>query len=253
METSSVPGVSVVMPVYDEAATIEEIVGRVRASPVEVELVVVDDGSTDGSRDLLRRLESEGLVDRLVLREENRGKGAALADGFRAATGEVVIVQDADLEYDPDEYPALLAPILEGEADVVYGSRFMSGRPHRVLYFWHYLGNKLLTLLSNMVTNLNLSDMETGYKCFRSEVLRDLELEEPSFGVEPEITAKVALGGWRVYEVGISYHGRTYAEGKKIDWRDGMWAIVAILRYGLLRRLTGRGRRRGAEGGEGGR
>lgn len=237
------PGVSVVMPVYNELPTLEEIVERVRSAPLPVELVVVDDGSTDGSRDLLRRLEREGRIDRLVLREENACKGAALSDGFEVASRDVVIIQDADLEYDPNDYPALLEPIVEDRADVVYGSRFMGGRPHRVLYFWHYVGNRLLTLLSNMVTNLNLSDMETCYKCFRREVLTSLELEERAFGVEPELTAKVALGGWRVYEVGISYSGRTYAEGKKIGWRDGVWAIVCILRYGLLRRLTGRGRR----------
>jgi glycosyltransferase involved in cell wall biosynthesis len=231
------------MPVYNELATVEEIVDRVRSVPVPVELVVVDDGSTDGSRELLRRLDREGRIDCLVLREENAGKGAALSDGFREASREVVIIQDADLEYDPKDYPTLLEPILEDKADVVYGSRFMGGRPHRVLYFWHYVGNRVLTLLSNMVTNLNLSDMETCYKCFRREVLDSLELEERAFGVEPELTAKVALGGWRVYEVGISYSGRTYAEGKKIGWRDGFWALVCIVRYGLWRRLTGRVRR----------
>lgn len=233
-------GVSVVMPVFNERPTLETIVDRVRASPVDVELVAVDDGSTDGSRDVLRRLSDEGRVDRLVVKERNEGKGAALSAGFEAAGGDVVIVQDADLEYNPDEYPRLLAPILEGKADVVYGSRFMGGRPHRVLYYWHYVGNRFLTLLSNMVTNLNLSDMETCYKCFRREVLEGLSVEERAFGVEPELTAKVALGGWRVYEVGVSYSGRTYAEGKKIQWWDGLRALYCILKYGLVRRLTDR-------------
>lgn len=235
--------VSVVMPVYNEEATVEEIVRCVKQQAIVTELVVVDDGSVDGSRDILRRLEREGLVDRLILHEENRGKGAALSTGFAAAASETVIVQDADLEYDPAEYKWLLEPIWDDKADVVYGSRFMGGRPHRVLYFWHYLGNRLLTLVSNMVTNLNLSDMETCYKCFRREVLENLRIEERAFGVEPEVTAKVALQGWRVYEVGISYSGRTYAEGKKIGWRDGVRAIYCVARYGLWRRITGRAKR----------
>ena len=235
--------VSVVMPVYNEEATAEEIIRRVKAQAIVTELVVVDDGSEDGSRDILRRLEDEGLVDRLILHEANRGKGAALSTGFAAASGAAVIVQDADLEYDPAEYRWILEPIWENKADVVYGSRFMGGRPHRVLYFWHYVGNRVLTLVSNMVTNLNLTDMETCYKCFRREVLEHLEIEERAFGVEPEVTAKVALQGWRVYEVGISYSGRTYAEGKKIGWRDGVRAIYCVVRYGLWRRITGRARR----------
>ena len=233
--------VSVVMPIYNEEETLEAIIRRVKRAAPDVELVAVDDGSVDRSREILGRLEAEGLVDRVLLHERNQGKGAALSTGFRAASGDIVIVQDADLEYDPDEYPLLLEPILEDLADVVYGSRFMGGRPHRVLYFWHSVGNKLLTLVSNMVTNLNLTDMETCYKCFRKEVLDRLTVEERAFGVEPELTAKIALGGWRVYEVGISYAGRTYAEGKKITWRDGLSAFRCILKYGLVRRWTRRG------------
>lgn len=236
--------ISVVMPVYNERETLEEIIRRVAETPLDVELVVVDDGSTDGSRAILERLAEAGLIQHLLLHERNRGKGAALSTGFRAVSGEVVIIQDADLEYDPEDYPLLLEPILEDRADVVYGSRFMGSGPHRVLYFWHYVGNRFLTLLSNMVTNLNLTDMETCYKCFRREVLEEVAVEERAFGVEPELTAKIAQGRWRVYEVGISYAGRTYAEGKKITWRDGLWAVVCIGRYGLLRRWTRRHRPR---------
>ncbi|MGI9038745.1 MAG: glycosyltransferase family 2 protein [Gemmatimonadota bacterium] len=227
---------SVVMPVFNEEDTLEEIVRRVAGTTLKAELVAIDDGSSDGSRAILERLRDEGLIDLLLLHDVNRGKGAALATGFASATGDFVIVQDADLEYDPSEYRRLLQPILDDRADVVYGSRFMGGEPHRVLYFWHYLGNRFLTLASNMVTNLNLSDMETCYKCFRREVLEDLVIEERGFGVEPELTAKVAAGGWRVYEVGVSYSGRTYAEGKKIGWKDGVRAIYCIFKYGAFRR-----------------
>ncbi|MDP2469581.1 MAG: glycosyltransferase family 2 protein, partial [Candidatus Palauibacterales bacterium] len=198
MTNTSGQVLSVVMPVYNEQDTLEAIIRRVRAVPLKIELVCVDDGSTDRSREILARLESEGLVDRVILHERNRGKGRALATGFAAASGNVVVIQDADLEYDPEEYRKLLEPILDDRADVVYGSRFLGGDAHRVLYFWHYVGNRFLTLMSNMVTNLNLTDMETCYKCFRKEVLEGLEIEERGFGVEPEITAKVARGGWRV-------------------------------------------------------
>jgi glycosyltransferase involved in cell wall biosynthesis len=226
---------SVVIPCYNEAATIERLLESVRAAPwQDMEIIVVDDCSGDGSRELLEgRL--RGMVDRLVVHERNRGKGAALRSGIQAATGDAVIIQDADLEYDPLEYPRLLAPIAEGRADVVYGSRFMGGAPHRVLYFWHAVGNGFLTVLSNMFTNLNLTDMETCYKAFRREVIQSIEIEEDRFGFEPEITAKVAKRGYRIYEVGISYYGRTYAEGKKIGYRDGFRAIYCILKYNLFR------------------
>jgi glycosyltransferase involved in cell wall biosynthesis len=227
---------SVVIPCYNEVRTIRHIVDRVRAAPVaEREIIIVDDCSRDGTRDLLRT-EIAPLVDKVLYHEVNQGKGAALRTGFRAATGDVVVVQDADLEYDPQDYPRLLQPILEGKADVVFGSRFQGGQPHRVVYFWHMVGNKLLTLLSNMATNINLTDMETCYKVFRREVLQRIEIEENRFGFEPEITAKVARLGVVIYEVGISYYGRTYAEGKKIGWRDGFRALWAIAKYNLLRR-----------------
>jgi len=226
---------SVVIPCFNEVATIERLLEAVRASPhPDKEIIVVDDGSSDGTREKISG-PLRPLIDQLVMHEVNQGKGAALRSGIRAATGDVVIIQDADLEYDPNEYPNLIAPIAEDRADVVYGSRFMGAAPHRVLYFWHRLGNGFLTLLSNMFTNLNLTDMETCYKAFRRSVIQSIEIEEDRFGFEPEITAKVAKLGVRIYEVGISYYGRTYAEGKKIGYRDGFRAIYCIVKYNLLR------------------
>jgi glycosyltransferase involved in cell wall biosynthesis len=231
------PCLSVVMPCYNEVGTIHEVVERVLASPFTRELIVVDDGSTDGTRERLATFDDPRV--RVLLQPQNRGKGAALRRGFSEASGPFVIVQDADLEYDPSEFGDLLAPLLDGRADVVYGSRLHSSRPHRVLYFWHSVGNRLLTLVSNMFTNLNLTDMETCYKAFRLEVIEGLDLREDRFGIEPEITAKVAAGGWRVYEIGISYSGRTYEQGKKIGWTDGLWALICIVRYSRPgRRLT---------------
>ncbi|MFN0060006.1 MAG: glycosyltransferase family 2 protein [Planctomycetota bacterium] len=231
------PGVlSVVVPVYNEAATLRQIVARIRAVDLAIELIAVDDGSTDGSRETLRELEAARAIDRVVLHESNRGKGAALKSGFEVARGEWVIIQDADLEYDPAEYSRLLAPVKNGLADVVYGSRFMGADPHRVLFFWHYVANRGLTLISNMFTNLNLTDMETCFKLMRREVLSSIELKERRFGVEPELTAKLAaIRGIRIYEVGISYAGRTYEDGKKIGWRDGVVALWCIVRYNLWR------------------
>ena len=226
---------SVIIPCYNERDTIEKIVSAVKGvSLPEIEMIVVDDFSGDGTRQILKE-KVEPQVERVIYHSENRGKGAALRSGFQVATGDVVIVQDADLEYDPQEYMKLLDPILNRAADVVYGSRFMGGAPHRVVYFWHMVGNKFLTTLSNMFTNLNLTDMETCYKVFRREVLQSMTIEEDRFGFEPEITAKIAHRGLIIYEVGISYYGRTYAEGKKIGWRDGIRAIYAILKYNLKR------------------
>lgn len=229
---------SVVIPAYNEKATIEKLLARVAAAPlppdVSIEMVVVDDGSRDGTRELLRELaqrESPKFV--YVEHQTNQGKGAAVRTGFKQATGDIVLVQDADLEYSPDDYPVLLQPILDGQAEVVFGSRFLGG-PHRVLFFWHSVGNRFLTMLSNMFTDLNLSDMETCYKVFKAEVLRGMDLKSNRFGIEPELTAKVAKTRARIYEVPISYHGRTYAEGKKIGWKDGFSAIWAILRFNLF-------------------
>ncbi len=230
-DPSIVPSLSVVMPCYNEAASIEEIVERVLASPHTAEVLVVDDGSTDKTRDLLAAMTDPRIL--VFLQDSNQGKGAAIRRGFSEASAEFVIVQDADLEYDPVDYDLMLEPLLNGRADVVFGSRFQSGRPRRVLYFWHSIGNRLLTLLSNMFTDLNLTDMETCYKAFRRDVVQQLDLVESRFGIEPEITAKVAAGGWRVWEVGISYSGRTYAEGKKINWRDGVAAVQCIVKYGI--------------------
>lgn len=228
-----------VVPCYDEEATVAELLRRVLESPWIAEVIAVDDGSRDRTLEILRSIDDPRM--KVVAQPRNMGKGAALRTGFAHATSEFVVVQDADLEYDPSEYELLLEPLLAGRADVVYGSRFQSGRPHRVLYFWHSLGNRFLTLVSNAFTNLNLTDMETCYKVFRREVIQGFEIEEDRFGFEPEITAKVAAAGVRVYEVGISYAGRTYAEGKKIGWRDGVRAIVVIVKYSpLARRLTNR-------------
>jgi glycosyltransferase involved in cell wall biosynthesis len=246
------PKLSVVIPAYNERDTIEEVLYRVQAVEIDKEIIVVDDGSTDGTREFLqelaeaarhnpavltlprdgRRLRADNI--RVFFQDRNRGKGTALRRGFQEARGEIVLIQDADLEYDPQDYYKLIEPIERGVADVVYGSRFHGG-PHRVLYFWHYMANKFLTTLSNMLTNLNLADIYVCYKAFRREVLRSLELKEDRFGFEPEVTAKVARGGWRVYEVPISYYGRTYEEGKKITWKDGLWGVWCILRYNLFR------------------
>lgn len=230
---------SVVIPCYNEIKTIETIIQKVQTAPLEIdrELIIVDDGSSDGTREYLRQLEAEADNVVIVFHEQNRGKGAALRTGFARAQGDFVIVQDADLEYDPAEYNKLLRPMLEDKADVVYGSRFAGGESHRVLYFWHSLGNKGLTLMSNAFTNLNLTDMEVCYKVFRKPILDQIELKEERFGFEPEVTAKIAkLKDCRIYEVGISYYGRTYAEGKKINWKDGFRAVYAILKYGLFSR-----------------
>jgi len=220
---------SVVMPAYNEEDTIEEIIGLVLHSPYTAELLVVDDCSTDATAKIVEAIHDPRI--RLLRQEENRGKGAAIRRGFKEATQPFVIVQDADLEYDPNDYSQIMTPLLDNKADVVFGSRFLTTRAHRVLYYWHSVGNKFLTTLSNMFTNLNISDMETCYKAFRREVLDSFELEEDRFGIEPEMTAKVARGNWRIYEVGISYSARTYAEGKKIGWRDGIRAVFCILVY----------------------
>ena len=226
---------TVIIPCYNERDTIAGIVEAVERSPVpDKEIIIVDDHSTDGTRDILKNTIAP-RVARIIYHERNQGKGAALRTGIAAATGDIVIIQDADLEYDPQEYPLLIEPILAEKADVVYGSRFMGGRPHRVIYYWHSMGNWFLTTLSNMFTNINLTDMETCYKAFRREVVQSIRIEEDRFGFEPEITAKIAKKKCRVYEVGISYYGRTYTEGKKIGWKDGLRAIYCILKYNIFR------------------
>jgi glycosyltransferase involved in cell wall biosynthesis len=224
---------SVIIPVYNEAGTLARVAAAIRDVEInmEKELIFVDDGSTDGSRDILRALQGEYPDAKFVYHESNRGKGAALRSGFKAASGDIVLVQDADLEYDPRDYPALLAPILNGYADVVFGSRFSGNGPHRAIFFWHSLGNRFLTMLSNIMTDLNLSDMEVGYKVFRKQALDSIALREDRFGVEVELTAKLARGGWKIYEVPVSYYGRDYADGKKITWRDGIRALWCILKY----------------------
>jgi glycosyltransferase involved in cell wall biosynthesis len=225
---------SVVIPVFNERNTVEQIVNVVRGADVEqIEIIVVDDGSTDGTQQVLKE-KIATVANQIIYQPRNMGKGAAVRAGFAAATGDVVLVQDADLEYNPADYPTLLEPILSGKADAVFGSRFMGGRPHRVLYFWHMVGNRFLTLLSNMFTNLNLTDVETCYKAFRADVIKKLDLRENRFGFEPEVTAKLAKAKCRIYEVGISYNGRTYSEGKKVNWKDGFRAIYTIVRYNLF-------------------
>ena len=226
---------SIVIPCYNEAKTIETIIDMVIGSPYEKkEIIVVDDCSTDGTREILRN-KIAPKVDRIIYHEVNQGKGAALRSGIKEATGDIVIIQDADLEYDPNEYPQIIAPIIQGRADVVFGSRFMGSQAHRVVYYWHRVGNGFLTLLSNMLTNLNLTDMESCYKAFKREIIQSIEIEENRFGFEPEITAKIVRKRCVIYEVGISYYGRTYEEGKKIGWRDGFSALRCIIKYNLFR------------------
>ncbi len=226
---------SVIIPCYNELETIESIVNAVKAAqPEDKEIIIVDDCSTDGTREIIRN-SIESSVDKVIYHNKNQGKGGAVRSGFGVARGDLIVIQDADLEYDPEEYRLLMDPILSNKADVVYGSRFMGAAPHRVVFFWHYVGNKFLTLFSNMMTNINLTDMETCFKMMRKEVTQSLTIEENGFGIEPELTAKIAKGGWRIYEVGISYSGRTYAEGKKISWKDGIRAFWAIIKYNVYR------------------
>jgi len=225
---------SVIVPCFNEISTLEEVIENILKSPINPkEIIIVDDLSTDGSREYLKMIKNSKI--KTIFHKKNLGKGAALASGINLARGEIVIIQDADLEYDPSEYPIVLGPILSGKADVVYGSRFQGGQPHRVVYFWHRIGNGLLTIFSNLFTDLNLTDMETCYKAFRTEIIKKIKIEEKRFGFEPEITAKISKLNCRIYEVGISYYGRTYREGKKIGWKDGIRAIYCILKYNLFR------------------
>lgn len=223
---------SIIIPAFNEVAFLPEVIRRVRETPYDKEIIIVDDGSADGTCEYLKSLKEKGI--KVILHKENIGKGAAVRSGLAVSTGDVIIVQDADLEYDPRDYPVLLGPIIDGKADVVFGSRFLGG-PHRVLFFWHSVGNFLITLISNMLTDLNLTDMETGYKVFRREVFKHISIESNRFGFEPEITSKVAKKGFRIYEVPISYSGRGYQEGKKITWKDGIKAIFTVLKYNLFR------------------
>jgi glycosyltransferase involved in cell wall biosynthesis len=223
---------SIIIPAYNEVNFIDEIIKKVKETPYEKEIIIIDDCSTDGTREYLKGLKEDNIMT--IFHEKNQGKGAALRNGIARAKGDIIIIQDADLEYDPKEYPRLLGPIFDGKADVVYGSRFLGG-PHRVFYFWHYLGNSMVTLISNMFTNLNLTDMETGYKVFKREVFDDITIESDRFGFEPEITAKIAKKRFRIYEVPISYYGRGYEEGKKITWRDGIKAFFTILKYNVFK------------------
>jgi glycosyltransferase involved in cell wall biosynthesis len=224
---------SVIIPCYNEKEHLQKLISLVKWSPVgQKEIILVDDGSNDGTTELIKS-DLESKVDKVIYHPRNMGKGASIQSALKHVTGDMVIIQDADLEYDPNEYPKLMTPVIDGKADVVYGSRFLGGGPHRVHLFWHYVGNKLLTLLSNMFTNLNLTDMETCYKLFKTEIIKGIDIEEKGFGIEPEITAKVAKMKCRIYEVGISYYGRSYDEGKKINWKDGLKAIYIILKYGI--------------------
>jgi glycosyltransferase involved in cell wall biosynthesis len=226
---------SIVIPCYNEASTIERAIEAVLcASYDDKEIIIIDDFSTDGTREILKN-RIANKVSHIIYQQQNQGKGAALREGFRVATGDIVIIQDADLEYDPSEYPKILQPIIDDRADVVFGSRFMGAEAHRVVYFWHRVGNGLITLISNMFTNLTLTDIETCYKAFRREIIQSITIEENRFGIEPEITAKISKIKCRIYEVGISYYGRTYEEGKKINWKDGLWALYCIIKYNLLR------------------
>ena len=222
---------SIIIPCFNEKATILELIDAVKRAPIKnKQIIIVDDGSTDGTREILKRIQNDSCVE-IISHTKNKGKGAALSTGFAASTGDICIVQDADLEYDPQEYPLVIQPIIDGKADVVFGSRFQSGRPHRVVYFWHRIGNGILTLLSNIFTDLNLTDMETCYKAFKREVIQTINIKENRFGFEPEVTAKISRKNLRIYEVGISYYGRTYSEGKKIGWKDGVRAIYCIVKY----------------------